>query len=110
MPELTSSFEILLDEIRTTRTQTSAEILALRHDVTAWQQQYGERLADVEKSVRVGIDGNGTPSRLRVVEVAIEGLQKFRYGLLAASTAVGSIVGSGVTIGLQFLPTLLHGR
>lgn len=114
-----NTLEIVLQEIRATRAelstqqanaqaQTSSEILELRQDMAAWQQKYGERLAEVEKSVRTGIDGNGTPSRLRVLELAVAGLQRVRYGLMGAASAIGALVGSVATIGGQILVAFLH--
>jgi ElaB/YqjD/DUF883 family membrane-anchored ribosome-binding protein len=103
-----NSLEIVLQEIRAMRTQASSEILGIRQDMAAWRQQYGERLAEAEKSIKVGIDGNGTPSRLRVVEMAVDVLQGFRWKTVGAAAAVGALLGSAVTLGGQILVILIH--
>jgi hypothetical protein len=49
--------------------------------VTAWQQDTGERVAQLETQVRAGVTGNGQPSRLGVVEQRVTSLERFRWYL-----------------------------
>jgi hypothetical protein len=54
------------------------------------------RIVKLEEQVKVGITGNGTPSRLRAAEIAIDQLTQFKYrilGIMAAICAIGAFIG-----------------
>jgi hypothetical protein len=62
---------LLLSEFRAFRDN---EWRDFREQVWTWQQNTGERVAQLESQVKSGITGNGQPSRLQVVEDTVEDL------------------------------------
>ena len=60
-------FEMLLDEFR-----------SFRAEITEWKNDSSERLATLESAVKSGITGNGTPSRLAVVERQVDSLESMK--------------------------------
>ena len=69
------------------------ELREFRAAVQSWQQDTGERVAQLETQVKDGVTGNGQPSRLRRAEIDIEDLNRFRYWWMGVSAAIGSIAG-----------------
>jgi hypothetical protein len=55
--------QLLLTEFRAFR---DTEWREFRESVASWQQDTGERIAQLETHVKSGITGNGQPSRLQV--------------------------------------------
>ena len=82
---------LLLTEFRAFR---DYEFRDFKDTVAEWKQDTGERVAQLETSVKSGVTGNGQPSRLSVVEQELEQLTRFRYWLLGASAAAGSVCGA----------------
>jgi hypothetical protein len=60
--------------------------------VSAWQQETGERVAQLETQVKAGVTGNGQPSRLQVAERNIDQLNRFRDWLLGCAAAVSLVL------------------
>jgi hypothetical protein len=80
--------QLLLTEFRAFR---DTEWREFRESVSAWQQETGERIAQLEAQVKAGVTGNGQPSRLQVVEHNVEQLNRFRYWLLGFA-GVASVI------------------
>lgn len=72
--------EIILQELR-----------ELRADYNNHARDTGERLAKLEAQMKTGITGNGQPSRLKVLEDAVNRLQAWRWWLVGASAATSTI-------------------
>lgn len=60
------------------------------HD-TSWKLDNTAKMGALQASVRSGLDGNGQPSRVAVLEAKVEMLQKFQWKLLGIASALGSI-------------------
>lgn len=74
--------QLLLTEFRAFR---DTEWREFRASVVSWQQDTGERIAQLEIQVKSGITGNGQPSRLQLAERSIDQLNRFRYWLLGGA-------------------------
>lgn len=76
--------QLLLTEFRAFR---DTEWREFRESVSAWQQETGERVAQLEVKER-DIGGNGQPGRMALAEQSIAALQRFRYWQLGAAAVV----------------------
>ena len=81
--------QLLLTEFRAFR---DAEWREFRVSVSSWQQETGERIAQLETQVKAGVTGNGQPSRLQVAERNIAQLNRFRYWLLGCAGIVSVVL------------------
>jgi hypothetical protein len=81
--------QLLLTEFRAFR---DTEWREFRESVASWQQDTGERIAQLETQVRSGVTGNGQPSRLQVAERNIDQLNRFRYWLLGIACVASLII------------------
>jgi len=80
---------LILTEFRAFR---DTEWREFRESVSAWQQETGERVAQLETQVKAGVTGNGQPSRLQVAERNIDQLNRFRYWLLGCAGVLSVIL------------------
>lgn len=71
-----------------------------RESVSAWQQETGERIAQLEIQVKSGITGNGQPSRLAAVEQRVRSLEWARWYVGGAVIAFWT----ALTAALRWLP------
>jgi hypothetical protein len=69
-----------------------AEIRSLREDFHSFSRESGERIATLEIHVKTGITGNGTPSRLSLVERTVESLQRWRWMILGGAGTISALV------------------
>jgi len=69
-----------------------SELRSLREDFNSYARESGERISSLEVHVKTGITGNGQPSRLQVLEAAVEKLQQWRWYLLGAAAGISGIV------------------
>ena len=81
--------QLLLTEFRAFR---DTEWREFRESVSAWQQEAGERVAQLETQVKVGVTGNGQPSRLALAERSIAELNRFRYWVLGAAAGISLLM------------------
>lgn len=79
MPEMTTT-DIILEELR-----------ALRTDYNAHARDTGERLAALESQMH-DLVGNGNPGRLRLLEIAVQNLQRWRWYIVGAGAATSGLV------------------
>ncbi len=81
--------QLLLTEFRSFR---DTEWREFRVSVSAWQQETGERVAQLETQVKAGVTGNGQPSRLALVEQRVTSLERFRWYLAGVAVAIGPVL------------------
>jgi hypothetical protein len=79
--------QLILTEIQGVR----GELRDFRSEVQTWQQEAGERVAQLEVKAR-DICGNGQPGRMWISEQAIAVLQRFRYWQLGMAAGVSGVV------------------
>jgi hypothetical protein len=79
----------LLTEFRSFR---DTEWREFRDQVMIWQNDTAQRVAKLESEVKAGLIGNGTPSRLNVLEDKVSDLTKYKYWLLGVTAGVSAIV------------------
>ena len=79
--------QLLLTEFRAFR---DTEWREFRESVSAWQQETGERIAQLEVKTQ-DLCGNGQPGRMTVAERSIAALQRFRYWQLGAAAVLSGI-------------------
>jgi hypothetical protein len=88
--------QLLLQEFRSFR---DTEFREFREAVNEWQCDSAQRLTKLEAEVKAGVIGNGTPSRLSVVECKINTLERWRwytYGFIVATS-------SAITIAVRYI-------
>lgn len=78
MPEMTTT-DIILEELR-----------ALRNDYNAHARKTGERLAKLEEQMH-DLCGNGNPGRLRLLEMAVQSLQRWRWYIVGAGASASTL-------------------
>jgi hypothetical protein len=87
--QVDDQLQLLLTEFRAFR---DTEWREFRVAVSSWQQETGERVAQLETQVKAGVTGNGQPSRLQVAERSIDQLNRFRYWLLGCAGVLSVIL------------------
>ncbi len=70
-----------------------SELRELRSEYNKSSRETGERLARLENSMKTAVTGNGTKSRLAVVEEAVESLKAWRWQVIGISTGASAVVG-----------------
>jgi len=80
-----------------------AEIKSLRDDLYNYSRESGERITSLEIHVKTGITGNGTPSRLSVVERTVESLQRWRWMILGGASAISALISALATYAVHLL-------
>ncbi|MDR3746666.1 MAG: hypothetical protein P4M04_00655 [Acidobacteriota bacterium] len=87
--------QLLLTEFRAFR---DTEWREFRESVSAWQQETGERVAQLEVKAQ-DLSGNGQPGRMTIAEQGIAALQRVRYWQLGAAAALSG----ALTLVLHYL-------
>jgi hypothetical protein len=99
--QVDDQLQLLLTEFRAFR---DTEWREFRESVSAWQQETGERIAQLETKAQ-DVCGNGQPGRMTTAEQSIAALQRFRYWQLGAAAALSG----ALTLVLHYLlPGTLH--
>jgi hypothetical protein len=93
--QVDDQLQLLLTEFRAFR---DTEWREFRESVSAWQQETGERVAQLEVKAK-DLCGNGQPGRMTVAEQGISALQRFRYWQLGAAAVLSGII----TVALRYV-------
>lgn len=86
-PQIVMS-QLILAEFRAFR---DGEWMRFRGEVDTFRNDMVSRVVRCESSIKVGLDGNGQPSRMKIVEDAIALLNKFRWQALALISAASAL-------------------
>jgi hypothetical protein len=84
-----ASFQMLLQEFRDIR---NIDLKDLREQVAKINTDAESRLTVLEAHVKSGITGNGSPSRLSVIEKKMEGILEYKYWLVGIAAGVSGFV------------------
>jgi hypothetical protein len=69
-----------------------AELRELRSDYNDHARETGERMSALETQLKYNITGNGQPSRLQLLERAVEQLQAWRWRVVGIATGASSTI------------------
>jgi hypothetical protein len=69
-----------------------SELQELRRSFAAHSLTTGERLASLEQGMKTAIIGNGTKSRLSILEEHVDSLRQWRWKVIGISVGAGCIV------------------